>query len=110
MAWTIRPELFAKAVQQLRPGKGFGHRDDDYSTLQFADETVEIPTEEEIMTLARQYQAEYDALEYQRQRQPEYPQIGDLADAIYWQSKGDETKMEAYLAKVAAVKAAYPKE
>jgi hypothetical protein len=110
MAWTIRPELFAKAVQQLRPGKGFGHTDDKYETLVFPDETVIKPTEAEIMALATQFQAEYDALEYQRQRQPEYPPLGDLADAIYWQSEGDSTKMQAYLTKVAAVKASYPKE
>lgn len=48
--------------------------------------------------------------EYIRKRQVEYPQLGELADAIYWQSQGDDTKMTAYLAKVEAVKQKYPKE
>jgi hypothetical protein len=32
-----------------------------------------------------------------------------LADAVYWKENGDNTKMEAYLAAVEAVKAEYPK-
>jgi len=40
----------------------------------------------------------------------EYPRLTDLADALYHQSKGDETKMTAYLAKCEAVKQKYPKE
>ncbi len=31
------------------------------------------------------------------------------ADALYWQSKGDESKMQAYLARCAEVKAQFPK-
>ena len=107
--WLVRPEIYAKAVQTLVPGKGFGVRGYDYSTLQFADETVVKPAEEELWELALQYQAEYDALEYQRLRAPEYPSAGELADAIYWQSQGDNSKMEAYLAAVEAVKIKYPK-
>ena len=37
-------------------------------------------------------------------RAPAYPPITDLADAIYWQAKGDNTKMDAYIAKCDAVK------
>lgn len=54
--------------------------------------------------------SEYDATEYQRKRQPEYPPLTDLADALYHQQNGDDTKMTAYLAKVEAVKQKYPKE
>ena len=38
-----------------------------------------------------------------------YPSQADLADAIYWQARGDNSKMEAYLAKCDAVKVMYPK-
>jgi hypothetical protein len=51
----------------------------------------------------------YNSLEYQRRRRPEYPPLADLADAIYWQAEGDNTKMTAYLAAVEAVKQKYPK-
>lgn len=51
----------------------------------------------------------YKNTEYQRLREPEYPSTADLADAMYWQSQGDDSKMTAYLAAVAAVKQKYPK-
>lgn len=53
--------------------------------------------------------AELAATEYQRQRAPEYPSMADLADAMYWNSTGDSTKLDEYYAACAAVKAKYPK-
>jgi hypothetical protein len=53
--------------------------------------------------------AEVDATEYKRKRATEYPSLKDLADAIYWQSQGDNTKMGEYLAAVESVKIKYPK-
>ncbi len=54
-------------------------------------------------------QAYMDAHAYIAKRQAEYPPLTDLADALYHQSKGDETKLTAYLAKCEAVKTKYPK-
>lgn len=42
-------------------------------------------------------------------RRDAYPPLADLADAIYWQSRGDSSKMDRYNAAVAAVKAKFPK-
>lgn len=42
-------------------------------------------------------------------RRAAYPPLADLADALYWQAQGDDSKMAAYHAAVAAVKARYPK-
>lgn len=42
-------------------------------------------------------------------RRQSYPGYEVFADALYWQDKGDKTKMTAYFAAVAAVKAQYPK-
>jgi len=42
-------------------------------------------------------------------RRAAYPPLADLADALYWQSQGDNSKMDAYNAQVAAVKAEFPK-
>ena len=33
------------------------------------------------------------AIAYQSVRQPLYPSLGDFADAMYWNSKGDSTKL-----------------
>jgi len=54
-------------------------------------------------------QAYIDSQAYIEKRQLEYPSITDLADALYHQSKGDETKLTAYLTKCEAVKTKYPK-
>ena len=58
---------------------------------------------------AAEIQAELDATQYQRDRQPEYPSLADLADALYWSSKGDNTKLDSYYAACEAVKIKYPK-
>lgn len=42
-------------------------------------------------------------------RKREYPSAAELGDALYWQAKGDNSKMDAYLAKCEAVKLKYPK-
>jgi len=42
-------------------------------------------------------------------RRLQYPPIEDFADAYYWATQGDTTKMDAYLARIAAVKLANPK-
>jgi hypothetical protein len=35
--------------------------------------------------------------------------LKELADALYWSSKGDNTKLDEYYAKCEAVKLKYPK-
>jgi len=58
---------------------------------------------------AAELAAEAAATQYQRDRQPEYPSMADLADALYWNSTGDSSKLDEYYAACAAVKAKYPK-
>ena len=58
---------------------------------------------------AAELQAAEDAVAYKQQRQPEYPSLADLADALYWSNQGDNTKLDEYYAACAAVKAKYPK-
>jgi len=53
--------------------------------------------------------AEQAATAYQRQRAPEYPPAADLADGLYWASKGDNTKLTEYYEACEAVKTKYPK-
>ena len=53
--------------------------------------------------------AELDATQYQRDRQPEYPDLAVLADALYWSNQGDNTKLDEYYAACSAVKTKYPK-
>jgi len=53
--------------------------------------------------------AEAAAIAYQSTREPLYPSLGDFADAMYWNSKGDSTKLEAYYAACEKVKTDNPK-
>jgi len=78
--------------------------------IEWFDTEISQPTEEQIATELARLEAQYVAQEYARNRQPEYPPLTDLADALYHQSKGDETKLTAYISKCEAVKQKYPKE
>ena len=60
-------------------------------------------------TLVDAARVELDKLNYQTDRQPLYPPLGDFADAMYWNSKGDSTKLEAYYAACEKVKTDNPK-
>ena len=62
------------------------------------------PSEAEIDAEVIRLQAEYDALEYARNRQAEYPSLLELTVALY-----DTDDKSAVEAKRAAVKAKYPK-
>ena len=49
------------------------------------------------------------AVAYKSVRQPLYPSLGDFADAMYWNSKGDSSKLTAYYAACEKVKTDNPK-
>ena len=53
--------------------------------------------------------ADYAKVKYKDDRQPLYPSLGEFADAMYWNSKGDSTKLEAYYAACEKVKTDNPK-
>jgi hypothetical protein len=99
-----------KALSTLRPGAEWSLNGDTYEGLQWLDPPVweggqKKPTKEEVEAEVARLQAEYNAKEYQRQRAPEYPSIGDQLDAIW---KGGDA-YDAMLAKVMAIKDKYPK-
>ena len=54
-------------------------------------------------------EAEFTKLDYQNKRIKEYPSLGNLADAMYWNSKGDSSKLTAYYAACEKVKTDNPK-
>lgn len=99
------PQKF-DAIRSLRPGAECILRGD---TLEWLDSVQTEPSEAEIQAELARLQADYAAKQYQRDRQPEYPSVADLADALYWSNQGDNTKLDAYYAACAAVKAKYPK-
>lgn len=98
------------ALLSLVPNAEFGILGDTYEGINWLDSNIEpLPSREEIESEIQRLQSQYDNLEYQRQRAPEYPDLKELADALYWNSKGDTTKLEEYYLKCETVKDKYPK-
>jgi len=53
--------------------------------------------------------SDYAKVKYKDDRQPLYPPLADFADAMYWNSKGDSSKLTAYYAACEKVKTDNPK-
>jgi hypothetical protein len=64
------------------------------------------PTEAEIEAAHAEWQAEYDAQEYARNRATAYASTGDQLDMQYWDSVNDTTTWKDH---IASVKAQFPK-
>lgn len=47
--------------------------------------------------------------DYKELRSNAYPGLDQLADALYWKEKGDDSKWMAYVEQCDAVKLQYPK-
>jgi hypothetical protein len=94
------------AIQTLAPGSQWVLEGGEYSGLTWLSEDIKKPTKAALEKEAARLQAEYDALEYQRLRAPEYPSMSDYLDGIV---KGNEAQVQAYIDACLAVKAKYPK-
>tara|TARA_R100000231_G_scaffold75236_3_gene58667 strand:- start:863 stop:1174 length:312 start_codon:yes stop_codon:yes gene_type:complete len=69
-----------------------------------------VSIDDSLVTKARtEIDEEAAKVKYKTDRQPLYPPLGDFADAMYWNSKGDSTKLEAYYAACEKVKTDNPK-
>lgn len=95
----------SKALISLYPTSGWTLNGDSYDKLVWLSENTPKPTEIELVAECEKLQTAWDIKQYQRDRAPEYPPIGDQLDAL-WKGGEDATEM---LAKVQAVKAKYPK-
>ena len=91
------------AILSLRPDSEWTMTGD---VIDWLDPNTTKPTDAEIDAEVTRLQAEYDAKEYQRNRQSEYPNIGDQLDALF---KAGVFPSDM-AAKIQAVKDKYPKE
>ena len=64
------------------------------------------PSEAEIVAAHNEWQAEYDAQEYARNRATAYASTGDQLDMQYWDSVNDTTTWKDH---IASVKGQFPK-
>jgi hypothetical protein len=72
-----------EALQSLRPKSEWFLIGDSYEGIQWLDETQSKPSEDEIAQEIERLRAEHERTQYQRQRVPEYPSIGDQLDALF---------------------------
>jgi len=72
-----------EALQSLRPNANWSLLGDTYDGLDWIDESQTKPTEEEINNEIVRLQAESDAIQYQRDRKEQYPDIGDQLDMLW---------------------------
>ena len=69
----------------------------DDSTGAFKEDGTQVTLVQSDIDAARvTLDAEAAAIAYQSTRHPLYPSLGDFADAMYWNSKGDSSKLTAY--------------
>ena len=94
-----------KALESLRPGARWSLDGDTYEGLDWLDETQSKPTKKQVEAEVKRLQAAYDISEYQRQRAPEYPSIGDQLDALFHAG----VFPPEMAAQIQAVKDKYPK-
>ena len=97
--------LLNKAISNLYPNVGYTIDNTDLNTLKFVDD---VSFEESvILDEYSKVKLEFEAKEYQRQRQSAYPSLQEQLDMQYWDSiNGTTTWQDA----INAVKFKYPKE
>ena len=92
---------------RLHSGQWFGWSDSKnkvYANLVIHDDSKDKPTKKELTDALAKQQSDFDAQEYARKRQAEYPSIQELVVGLY-----DLDDKADIVAKRAAVKAKYPK-
>jgi hypothetical protein len=99
----IHTNFTVEAVFSIRPKSEF-IVGDSYSSLDWHSKDQDKPTESEFDEALKTVKAEYEAQEYARNRQAEYPSLLELTVALY-----DTDDKSAVEAKRASVKAKYPK-
>lgn len=93
----------ALALINLRPNSHFRWEGENYADIEWFDEAIAKPTEQEIIAESNRIKAEYVSNEYQRKRAAEYPSFADQFDTLY------HGGYDAWKAQIDAIKLKYPK-
>ena len=95
------------ALLSLTPGAQWVLRGDEYSGLEWLDETQTKPTEEEVVQKIAELEYKKEVEEYKQQRAAEYPSMADQQDMQFHDAvNGTTTWKDA----IQAVKDKYPKK
>jgi len=91
------------AVRKINPNAELVVRDNNIDTIEWHNGTTPIP-KADIEAKMVEVQAEYDAKQYQRDRQKEYPFIAEQLDDLY------HNGIDGWKATIKITKDKYPKE
>lgn len=94
----------SKAIKKINPDAEYTYQAEDINSIQWLNGTTPIP-KADIEAKMTELQAEYDAEEWKRNRQAEYPSMDDCIHALL---DGGDTLTELQ-AKRTATKTKYPK-
>ena len=99
------------AILKINPNAQVSVSDDDINSIIWENGTTPIP-KADIEAKMVEVQAEYDANQYQRDREISYPSIGDQLDML-WHSIDQNPKLKSeyfdFYETIKAVKVKYPK-
>ena len=93
-------------ILKINPDAQVVVRGNDVNKIEWQNGTTPIP-ENKILAKQQELIAEYNANQYQRDREKEYPDFKDYLDGIV---KGDQAQIDKYIADCLAIKTKYPKE
>jgi hypothetical protein len=97
-------------INLTRVGVQFKVRGNTYADIIWLDEIDAIPNESDTMAERQRLIDEYDAQDYARKRESEYPPLKEFAEAYTEKEFGeDATKMDAYKIKYNKVRSDNPK-
>ena len=91
------------AVKKINPDAELVVRDNNIDTIEWHNGTTPIP-KADIEAKMNELQAEYDANQYQRDREKEYPSIAEQLDDLY------HNGIDGWKATIKTTKDKYPKE
>ena len=91
-------------ILAINPNVAFVLEGNNYADIQWMDENIPKPTEEECVQKAAELAYQEEINEYQRQRAREYPPYADQFDQIFHDG------IDAWKATILEVKRRYPKQ
>ena len=100
----MREPTYSDAILSLTPNAKFGIYGTTLDGLEWPEQSSSRPSDEDIEAELKKLKDDYDAQEYARKREAEYPTIKELVVALY-----DTDDKSAIEVKRAEVKKKYPK-
>ena len=107
---NVKTPSYGSALKKLRADCVWIIYENDLSTLEWSSEnSLPRPTDAEITAELDIQMAAFNAKQYQRDRQPEYPDVKSQLDMLYHDIKDGKLDSGTWIAAVEAVKTKHPK-